>query len=71
MMCIDARLGNSRQLGFQPSAADRQSRRRRGFTAALSCVRRNDRRARCSVRPVLERDYVFRAAVVRRLRSPV
>ena len=71
MMCIDARIGNSCQLGLQPFAADRQSRRRRGFAAALSCVRRNDRRARCSVRPVLERDYVFRAAVVRRLRSPV
>jgi hypothetical protein len=39
MMCIDARLGNSCQLGFQPFAADRQSRRRRGVAAALPCVR--------------------------------
>lgn len=71
MMCIDARIGNSRRLGLQPFAADRQSRRRRGFAAALPCVRRNDRRARRSVRPVLDRDYVFRAAVVHRLRCPV
>ena len=39
MMCIDERIGNSCQLGFQPFAADRQSRRRRGVAAALPCVR--------------------------------
>jgi hypothetical protein len=38
MMCIDARIGNACELGFQLFAADRQSRRRRGFAAALSCV---------------------------------
>jgi hypothetical protein len=38
MMCIDARIGNSCQLGFQPFAADRQGRRRWSAAAALSCV---------------------------------
>jgi hypothetical protein len=71
MMCIDARLGNSCQLGFQPFAADRQSRRRRSVAAALSRMRRNDWRARCSVRPVLGKHYVFCTAVVRRLRRAV
>jgi hypothetical protein len=39
MMCIDGRIGNSCQLGFQPFAADRQSRRRLGIAAALPWVR--------------------------------
>jgi hypothetical protein len=38
MMCFDARIGNSCQLGFQPFAADRQGRRRWSAAAALSCV---------------------------------
>jgi hypothetical protein len=39
MMCFDASVGKLCRLGFQPFAADWQSRRRRGVAAALPRVR--------------------------------
>jgi hypothetical protein len=71
MMRIDARIGNSCQLGFQPFAADREGRRRWSAAAAVSCVWGNDRRAGCSMRPLLARDDLFCATVVCRLRRAV
>ena len=68
IMCIHARLGNSRQLGFPPSAAYRPCGCRRSVAAALPCLRGNDKRPRRPVRDVLASDYLLYSAVVRRMR---
>src|SRR5207253_9475940 len=68
MMCRDAGSGKFYGQGIWPVTADRPRRRRWRVAAALLVLRRDRRRTGCAVRPMLERDQLLRAAVVRALR---